>query len=170
MDPIFLKLLCRLVLINLLPFFLVFSLTLRRRRQRFGVKMNELVLVADEINTVGILGYVVILSIFFFSIPVLRYMHDTKGYDILLVEPDGYTVFLLAFFSFSLVVGGVYLKARRHWAYWLLNLEITLLLVAAFFTVLDIGAIGIVPIIVFSYLLYKLKSPALKQEFEVNKI
>src|SRR3990167_8509081 len=90
--------------------------------------LGRLVLVADEIKAVGILGYVVILSIFFYSIPVLRYMHDKKGYDILLVEPDGYTVFLIAFLSFSLVVGGVYLKARRRWAYGLLVFEMVLLL------------------------------------------
>jgi hypothetical protein len=164
-DGGFFKFLGRFILINIVPFFLVFNLVMRRRRQLSGANYSELRLVSSEFQTVGILGYFVILSIFFFSIPVLQYLNTKPGYHILLVQPDGYTVFLIAFISFAMVVGSIYLKERRRWAYRLLLFISTLLVGYSFFAVLEFGFLAIVPVVLFCYLLYRLRKPSLRQEF-----
>ena len=163
-DWVFVGFLGRMVLINVMPFFLVFHLVMRRRRQFLDKKDSELGLVGDEIKIVGILGYVVILSIYFFSIPVLRYLKTKPGYDILLVEPDGFTVFLIAFLSFTLVVASIYLKAKRRWAYDVLSVLSGILLLYAFFSVLEWGCISGVPVTLFAYICYRLSRPGLKRE------
>lgn len=160
-----LKFVGRFIIINIVPFFLVFNLVMHRRRQLSGANYNELKLVASEIQTVGILGYFVILSMFFFSIPVLQYLNTKPGYQILLVQPDGYTVFLIAFISFALVVASVYLKGKRRWAYRLSLFLITLLVLYSFFAVLEFGFFAMVPVVLFSYLLYRLKKSSLRKEF-----
>lgn len=164
LDPIILGLLGRAVLINVAPFFLVFHMVMRRRQHFHGRPDSVLNLLADEFKIVGILGYVVILSIFFFSIPVLRYLKTKPGYDIILVQPDGFTVYLIATLSFTLVVAGVYLKLRKKWAYFLLLFLVWILLIYAFFTILEWGLISMVPVLLFAYLRYRLVQPALRRE------
>lgn len=154
----------RFIIINIVPFFLVFNLVMRRRRMPSGNPLSELKLIAAEIKTVGILGYFVILSMFFFSIPVLQYLNTKPGYQILLVQPNGYTVFLIALLSFALVVGSIYLKMKRRWAYRILMTLMTLLVGYSFFAVLEFGVIALVPVVLFSYLLYHLKRPSLLKE------
>ncbi|MDZ4241357.1 MAG: hypothetical protein U1D99_00870 [Candidatus Omnitrophota bacterium] len=158
----------RFLLINVVPFAMVFPLVHRRHRQMKGAPFSDLPLIADEVRAVGLLGYYVILSIYFFSIPVLQYMKARRGYDILLVQPDGYTVFLIAFISFALVVSGVYLNAGRVWAYHLAHAVLTALLASSFFSVLDLGAVALVPVAVFSYLLYKLRRPVVLRELSMK--
>ncbi len=163
-DWVYIELMCRMFLINIIPFFLVFHLVMKRREQFKGKYFSELDLVAKEIQIVGLLGYYVILSIFFLSIPVLQYLNTKPGYNILLVEPDGFTVFIIAFLSFSLVVCSVYLKNKRIWAYRLSSFIIAGLLVYSFFSILEWGFISIVPVTVFAYLLFRLKRPHLREE------
>jgi len=164
MDWVYLQLLGRMVLINIVPFFLVFHMVMKRRDQLRGQGHSELKLIAKEIQIVGLLGYYVILSIFFFSIPVLQYLNTKPGYNIVLVQPDNYTVFLISFISFALVVSSVYLKWKRVWAYRLSLFIITGLLIYAFFSILEWGLISFVPVTVFAYLMYRLKRPQLYRE------
>ena len=169
MDWIYIQLLGRMVLINIVPFFLVFHLVMKRRDQFKGKGHSDLKLIAKEIQIVGLLGYYVILSIFFFSIPVLQYLNTKPGYNIILVKPDDYTVFLISFISFALVVSSVYLKNKRFWAYQLSFFIITGLLVYSFFSILEWGLISIVPVTVFAYLMYRLKNPLLRRELRVKE-
>lgn len=169
MDWVYLQLLGRMVLINIVPFFLVFHLVMKRRDQFRGKGHSELKLTAKEIQIVGLLGYYVILSIFFFSIPVLQYLNTKPGYNIVLVQPDDYTVFLISFISFSLVVCSVYLKWKRVWAYRLSLFIITGLLIYAFFSILEWGLISFVPVTVFAYLTYRLKRPSLHRELRIKE-
>jgi hypothetical protein len=160
----------RMVIINVVPFFLVFHLVMLRRKQLAGEHLPELNLIAGEIKIVGVLGYFVILSTFFFSIPVLQYMDTKPGYDILLVEPDGYTVFLMALISFSLVVFGIYLREKKKWAYWAVMVLIGFLVCYAFFAVLEMGLFASIPVVVFTYLLYRLTRPSLRKELGLSNI
>ena len=164
-DVILIQLMGRFIAINIVPFLLVFHQVIRRRRQLRGERFSELNLVAGEIQIVGLLGYYVILSIFFYSIPVLKYLQTRPGYDIVLIEPDGFTVYLIAMISFSMVVASIYLKVKRLWAYRLLIVILCTLTVYSFFTILEFGLISAVPLIVFSYLAYRLTRPTLKKEF-----
>ena len=166
LDWVFLELLARFFLINIVPFFLVFHLVVRRRDQRPGRRRSELVLTAKELQTVGLLGYYVILSIFFFSIPVLKYLNTKPGYDILLIAPDNYTVFIISVVSFSLVVCSVYLQGRRRWAWDMAFYLVSGLLCYSFFAVLEWGAICIVPVSVFAYLLFRLTRPGLRADMD----
>jgi len=167
-DGVLLGLVGRVIVINILPFFLLFHLVMRRREQFYGKGHSELALVAREIKIVGVMGYVIILSMFFFSIPVLRYLKTKPGYDIILIEPDGFTVYLIALLSFALVVSGIYLKVRRAWAFYLLVFLLWSLLGYAFFSILEWGLISAVPVAVFSYLLYQLSRPSLRRELKAD--
>ncbi len=164
LDSTLLALLGRIILINVVPFFLVFHLVMKRRKHHLGEKNNELDLIASEIIIVGILGYFIILSIYFFSIPVLLHTQSTSKYNIMLVEPDGHIVFYVAYFSYALVVCGIYLKAKKIWAHRALLLILCLLLFFGYFTILELGLIAFVPIALFSYLLFRLTRPGLKKE------
>jgi len=157
-------LLGRVVVINVVPFFVVFHLVIRRRKQFISNKFGEARLLANEIQTVGLSGYFVILSIYFFSIPVINYLNTQPGYEILLIEPDGYTVFMIAFISFWLVVAGVFLKYKKMWAHKLAIFIISLLMFYSFFSILELGIIAVVPVTVFLYLLYRLTRNTLKEE------
>ncbi len=150
-------------MINIVPFLLILNLAVARRKNKSS-QLTELELVAEEIRIVGVLGYTIILSIYFFSIPSLSYSKAHGNRDILLVEPDEYTVFLIALISFSLVVAGIYLKLKKRWAYYLCLFVDFILIVYSFLLVLDLGIISMIPIIVFTYLLYKLTRPTFRSQ------
>ncbi len=163
-DVNYLGLMLRLLLINVVPFILVFKLVVNRRRQMAGHLFSELKLVAGEIYIVGIFGYVDIMSIYFFSIPVMRYMNIKNGFHIDYVEPDGFTVYLISIISFALVTCGIYLKEKRWWAWWLSVFLIGCLNVYAILSTLQYGFVSLIPITMFSYILFRLTRPNLKNE------
>lgn len=166
---IILNLFFRLVLINVVPFFLVFHLVMRRRRG-VGKPGSEVSLIADELKIVGILGYFVILSIYFLSIPVLNYMNNGSGYNIIYVQPDPLTVYMIAAVSFYLVCSGVYLGAYKYWAFRLAVMLIIFLLFYAFSSILHYGLISLVPVVLFTYFLYRLTREDFVSELEKNQI
>ncbi len=168
MDWTMLKLIGRMVLINVVPFFLVFHLVMKRRRQLSGAPYSDLMLVAGELKIIGILGYFVILSIYFFSIPVLEYTDPDVGYSIRDVEPGESTVLVIAVVSFMLVVGGIYLQKKKIWAYKMSKALVILLTAYAITSTLHYGAISLVPIIFFSYFINKLKNENLLKELGVK--
>jgi hypothetical protein len=167
-ETTFLGLIGRFIVINVIPFVMVFHLVMRRRQKQNKNSFSELLLVSGEMQVVGLLGYYVILSIYFFSIPVMIYGNKYCGYNIGLVEPDGYTVFLIAFISYALVVCSVYLRNKRMWAYRLSIFILSLLLLQSFFSILDIGEVCVVPVVLFTYLLYRLKRPSLMSELKLK--
>lgn len=164
-----LNLFIRLVLINVVPFFLVFHLVMQRRSQSRTEPASQVKLIANELKIVGILGYFVILSIYFFSIPVLDYMNGSSGYNIRYVQPDSFTVYLIAAVSFYLVCSGVYLGVYKYWAFRLSVLLIIFLLFYAFSSVLHYGLISFVPVILFTYFLYRLTREELVAELQRNQ-
>jgi hypothetical protein len=169
MDVEFLLLIGRCILINVVPFFFVFHLVMRRRRNRQDKKFNELELIVSEVQIVGLLGYFIILSIFFFSIPVIVYLNTRRGYDIIFVEPDGYFIAITAFISFLLVAGAIFMKYQHVWAYRLTLFLINLLLFLSFFFILEVGVISFVPVILFAYLSYRLTRHSLKRTIIKDK-
>ncbi|MCD4780856.1 MAG: hypothetical protein K8S27_09970 [Candidatus Omnitrophica bacterium] len=162
-DWTLVDLLGRFILINIVPFVFFFQLIMKRREQWLGSKHSEIILVAGELQTVGFLGYYIILSIFFYSIPVLKYINKDEFY-IFLIEPEDYTVATIAIISFTLVVCAIFMRHRFLWAYRLAVVIINLLLIYSFFHILEIGPVCIVPIIVFGYLLYRLTKPTFLKE------
>lgn len=166
---IILNLFFRLVLINVVPFFLVFHLVMQRRRG-VGKPGSEVSLIAGELKIVGILGYFVILSIYFLSIPVLNYMNNGSGYNIIYVQPDPFTVYMIAAVSFYLVCSGVYLGAYKYWAFRLAVILIIFLLFYAFSSILHYGLISLVPVVLFTYFLYRLTREDFVSELEKNQI
>jgi len=166
---IIINLLFRLVLINVVPFFLVFHLVMQRRRG-VGKPGSEVNLIAGELKIVGILGYFVILSIYFLSIPVLNYMNNGSGYNIIYVQPDPFTVYMIAAVSFYLFCSGVYLGAYKYWAFRLAVILIIFLLFYAFTSILHYGLISLVPVILFTYFLYRLTREDFVSELEKNQI
>lgn len=166
---IILNLFFRLVLINVVPFFLVFHLVMQRRRRVAGEPVSEVNLIAGELKIVGILGYFVILSIYFLSIPVLNYINHGSGYNIIYIQPDPLTVYLIAAVSFYLVCSGVYLGAYKYWAFRLAVILIILLLFYAFSSILHYGLISLVPVVLFTYFLYRLTREDFVSELEKNQ-
>ncbi|MGE0268231.1 MAG: hypothetical protein AB7S78_07235 [Candidatus Omnitrophota bacterium] len=162
------NLLGRLILINVVPFFLVFHLVMQRRRAE-NDSASQVKLIAGELKIVGIFGYFIILSIYFFSIPVLEYMNVGSGYNIRYVQPDPYTVYLIATVSFYLVCSGIYLRVYKYWAFRLAILLIILLLFYAFSSILHYGLISLVPVILFAYFLYRLTREELVTELQNNQ-
>lgn len=162
------SLLIRIVLINVVPFFLLFQLVMQRRRQLKGEKVSHVKLLAGELTIVGLLGFYVILSAFFVSIPVMEMMNDREGYRVLYVAPEGSTVYAIAAISFYLVCAGIFLQRYHYWAFRLAVLLIMVLTFYAFFSVLHYGPIAMVPVCVFVYLLYRLTSNELIQELELH--
>jgi len=154
----------RLILVNVVPFFLAFHLVMQRRKKLAGAHFSELALIGGELQTVGILGYFVILSIYFCSIPVLNYINTKPGYEILYVAPEPETVLILAVISFSLVVAGIFLRWKKRWAYHLAYFVVSLLMFYAFLSILHYGWVSIVPVVLFSYLLFRLTRESLKRE------
>ncbi len=169
MDLELLGLIIRCVFINIVPFFFVFHLVMRRRNKIYQSRFNELELIVSELQIVGLLGYFVILSIFFFSIPVLLYLRSKPGYDIVFVEPDGYFIAITAFISFLLVVSAIFLKYKYLWAYRLALFLVNLLLFLSFFFILEVGFISIVPVVLFAYLSYRLTRRSLKRKLGIQK-
>lgn len=168
-DLTMLKLIGRLILINVVPFILVFHMVIKRRRQFGGKNYSDVALIAGEIKIIGILGYFVILSIFFFSIPVLEYTDADVGYNIRDVEPGESTVLVIATISFMLVVAGIFLERKKVWAYRMAKALVILLTAYAITSTLHYGAISLVPIIFFSYFINKLKNENILNELEIKK-
>ncbi len=167
-DAAPLNLLLRILIINVVPFLLLFNMVMRRRRQLRGQPSSHVRLVAGEITIVGLLGYFVILSAFFVSIPVIDYMNDRQSYRVMYVAPEGSTVYVIAAISFYLVCAGVFLQRYHYWAFRLAVLLVMILIFYAFFSVLHYGPVALVPVTVFAYLLYRLTREELILELEMN--
>ncbi|MCA9394374.1 MAG: hypothetical protein KC900_09245 [Candidatus Omnitrophica bacterium] len=165
-----LNLVFRILLTNVVPFFLLFHMIMQRRRQLRGEPASHVRLVAGELTIVGLLGYYVILSAFFVSIPVMDYMNDRQGYRVMYVAPEGSTVYVIAAISFYLVCAGIFLQRYHYWAYRLAVLMVMVLIMYAFFSVLHYGPVALVPVTVFVYLLFRLTREELVNELESNLV
>lgn len=164
------NLILRIILTNVVPFFLLFHMVMQRRKQLRGEPASHVRLVAGELTIVGLLGYYVILSAFFISIPVMDFMNGQPGYRVMYVVPEGATVYGIAVISFYLVCAGMFLQRYHYWAFRLAVLMILILILYAFFSILHYGPVALVPVIVFVYLLFRLTREELIDELEANLI
>ncbi len=155
----------RLIVLNAFPFIVLVHMIRRRNKQQVGHKFSEVDLMAWEILTTGVLGYFIILSMYFFSIPVLNYVKPEGRYGIYYVSPEGTTVYLISYISYCLAACGIYLRRKKRWAYFFTIFIVICILFYAFFSVLEIGGIAFVPVIISSYLLYRLTRASFKKEF-----
>lgn len=167
-DAASVQLISRIIVMNVVPFVLLFHLVMRRRRQMRGEPSSHVRLVAGELTIVGVLGYFVILSAFFISIPVMDYMNDRQSYRVMYVAPEGSTVYVIAAISFYLVCAGVFLQRYHYWAFRLAVLLVMVLIFYGFFSILQYGAVALVPVTVFAYLLFRLTREELILELEMN--
>ena len=168
-DNASVQLILRIVVINVVPFLLLFHMVMRRRKQLRGVPSSHVKLVAGELTIVGMLGYYVILSAFFVSIPVMDYMNDRQDFRVMYVAPEGSTVYGIAAISFYLVCAGVFLQRYHYWAFRLAVLLVMILIFYGFLSVLHYGPVALVPVSVFSYLLFRLTREELILELEMNR-